>query len=260
MKIKTGIIGAFKSVVGNENSHRFTSAVILAGGVGARMGNSETTKQLLEVCGMPVVARTLAAFENCSIIDEIIVVARKEEYPEYRKMIKQYGFKKIKKITNGGETRFDSALHGFVKIDERSEFVAIHDAARCLITPSLIEKTANEAYKIGAAAPCHKISDTFKTVNENDLVLSTIKRDTLRAVETPQIFKTELYRAAAYIAKQKKLAVTDDCSLVENIGYAVKLVESDGTNIKITEPKDIALAEILLSGRNDNGENLQCAE
>jgi len=199
-----------------------------------------------------VIARSIMAFENCSLIDEIIIVAKKEEYPLYKEMLSKYRFKKIKHITPGGDSRGESALKGFVRIDDRSEYVAIHDAARCLITPELISATVREAYSVGAAAPCHKISDTVKMINGKGFVESTPDRELLRAVETPQVFKTELYRAAAYTAKQKSLSFTDDCALAESIGYAVKLVESDGSNIKITEKRDILLAELLLKERDEN--------
>ena len=137
-------------------------------------------------------------------------------------------------------------LRGFEKISDRSEFVAIHDGARCLITIDAIDKVLRAAYSWGAATAASHISDTVKRGGFGDFIEDTIDRDSLWRVQTPQVFKTELYRAAAYTAESEGFKATDDNMLVEHIGFRVKLVDCGTGNIKITTPTDLAVAEVLL--------------
>ena len=234
-----------KSLSRTANKKHFTSAVIAAAGSGTRM-ESSTTKQLIELCGIPVVARTLLAFEHSPNIDEIIVAARPDEIPLYREFAEKYKIGKLSAVVAGGETRQESVLRGFEQISDRSEFVAIHDGARCLITIDAIDKVLRAAYSWGAATAASHISDTVKRGGFGDFIEETIDRSSLWRVQTPQVFKTELYRAAAYTAESEGFKATDDNMLVEHIGFRVKLVDCGTGNIKITTPTDLAVAEVLL--------------
>ena len=224
---------------------KYTSAVILAAGNGTRFGG-KVKKQYVEVLGVPCVVRTVEAFEACSLIDEIILVGDTEALSE---MFSHYSFKKISKIISGGETRQDSALRGFDSVDEKSKFVAIHDAARCLITPEMIEKTVKAAYKHRAAAAAHKSEDTVKIADKNGIIEKTTDRDKIWLVQPPQVFNNDVYRVSAYMAKRDSAVVTDDCMLCERLGFEVKLCECGRENIKLTNPDDLMLAEAIISYR-----------
>lgn len=239
------ITSLLRTLSKTANTHHFTSAVIVAAGAGTRM-NSDKTKQLMTLCGIPVIVRTLSAFEECQLIDEIIVAARDDEIELYDEFIRRYKFKKIKAVVKGKSTRQESVLAGFEAVSDNAEFVAIHDGARCLITPEQIEKVVRAAYSNGAATAACKVSDTVKRVNLNGVIEETIDRDSIWLAQTPQVFKTELYRAAAYVAKDEGFVATDDNMLAENIGYPVKAVDCTKENLKLTTPFDLALAEAIL--------------
>jgi len=228
----------------------FNSAIIVAAGNGTRMGeNLDKTKQMTDLGGMPVIVRTIAQFEACSFINEIIVVARDDEIPYYDKFIEEYKFNKISCVVRGGDTRQKSVLEGFKKIDDRSEYVAIHDGARCLVTPEMIEKVMKEAYIYGSATAAERPKDTVKRSDGGGFICETIPRDHLWHAQTPQIFKTDVYRASAFIAEKNGYEVTDDCMLAENIGFKIKLVDCGSENFKITTPDDFYLAEAILKLR-----------
>lgn len=230
--------------------HRKTAAVIVCAGNGTRFDEfGGITKQMAILRDVPVICRTIAVFEQCPVIDEIIVVARYNETGKYDGFIKQYGFKKIRRVVAGGNTRQQSALIGFDAISEDMEFVAIHDGARCLVTPEMIEKVALEAYRYGAATACTVSHDTVKLAGDNSFVDRTVDRDSVRLVQTPQIFGANLYRASAYTAKEDGVEVTDDCMLAERLGFRVRLVDCGADNIKITVPFDMYLAEAILTHR-----------
>lgn len=251
MKIsEKDIASLLRTLSRTAGKHHFTSAIIAAAGCGSRMGTvGGKTKQLMELCGKPVIVHTLLAFEKCELVDEIIVVAKKEEISVYEEYKHTYGIKKITKITEGGERRQDSVLLGFEAISDKSEFVAIHDGARCLITPDMIEKVLRAAYQSGAATAATPVIDTIKRGTMNNYIAETYKRSELWGAQTPQIFKTELYRAAAYIAKEENFEATDDNSLAERLGFDVKLVDCGRENLKITTPLDLKLASIILYER-----------
>lgn len=251
MKISEKDIARLLSTLSkNGGKPYFTSAIIAAAGIGARMGNTDgKTKQMMELCGKPMIVHTLLAFEECELVDEIVVVAKRDEIPIYREYKRNYGITKITKITEGGERRQDSVLLGFEEISDRSEFVAIHDGARCLITPDMIEKVLRAAYQSGAATAATPVVDTIKRGTMNNYIAETYKRSELWAAQTPQIFKTELYRAAAYIAKEEDFEATDDNSLAERLGFDVKLVDCGRENLKITTPLDLKLASLILDER-----------
>jgi 2-C-methyl-D-erythritol 4-phosphate cytidylyltransferase len=234
--------------LGGKNPAPFTSAIIVCAGNSTRMGGN-TSKQLLEVNGKPVLAHTLLAFENAKCIDEIVLVARAEDMPSIWTLVEQYGITKVREVTKGGDTRAASVRRGFRVIDAKSRFVAIHDGARCLITPKEVERVIRGGYRYGAAIAAKKSTDTVKIGNKDKYVESTPDRSTVWAAQTPQAFKKSLYEVA--LAKADKLdeTVTDDAMLAENAGFHVKLMNCDCENIKITTPDDIVFAEYILEKR-----------
>ncbi|MBR5516305.1 MAG: 2-C-methyl-D-erythritol 4-phosphate cytidylyltransferase [Clostridia bacterium] len=242
------ITDILKSVSPKEAKH--CTAIIVAGGSGSRMKSGNTTKQMINLSGMPVVARTISVFEECQKIKDIIIVAKEDELDNYKEFINKYSFKKIRAVVIGGKTRQESVLNGFKKISDKCDYVAIHDGARCLITVKNIENVVCAAEKYRAATAAVPVKDTVKLADEKGFVASTPERSTVWAAQTPQIFKTDVYRAAAFYAIEKGFTGTDDNSLVENLGVKVKLVDCGYENIKITTREDIYTAEMLLRNRS----------
>lgn len=231
--------------------HPYTSAVILAAGAGQRFSNVSGEKQNRELCGIPVIVRTITAFERCSLVDEIVVVCRAEDLEEYKTFSEKYGFKKIKAVTEGGSERMESALAGFEQTSDKAKFTAIHDGARCLITPEQIESVLRAAYDKGAAAAGHPSTDTVKYSEDGMFIGETVERSKVWLIGTPQVFMSNMYRAAVYMAKKDGVSVTDDCMMAERLGFKVRLVDIGCENIKITNPEDIYIAEAILKKRED---------
>ena len=240
-----------------QGKHPFTSAVILAGGIGSRMSSgthtdsAAVTKQFLALGDEPIILRTIRMFEACSSIDEIILVVREEEQSLYQPLLSRAGIRKVSKIVPGGETRQDSAYAGLLAVSRDCAFIAIHDGARPLITPEQITEVAREAYRIGAAAAASRVKDTVKITEGAAFVKETPDRAQVWAASTPQIFKVEEYRASVYLGREKKLSVTDDCGLVEAVGFPVKLVDIGYQNLKITTREDLYFAQAILQMRRD---------
>lgn len=246
-----------RAIVGKTEKKYYTSAVILAAGSSSRMG-AEVTKQFLTVEGIPVVARTVIEFDRSDCIDEIIVVAKKDEISSYDGFVKDYGITKPFKVIEGGETRQISARNGVDAVNKRSKFIAIHDAARCLITQELIRKVCRGAYLYNGAIMAIRSTDTVKIGDKNAYIESTPDRKYSWQAQTPQVFPVNAFRAAAYVARDEKVEGTDDASLLEHIRIPVKLIEGSRENIKVTEPIDVYLAETILRFRREreNGDNI----
>ena len=242
------IAGVFRAVSGSPHPKNFTSAVIAAAGSSVRFGG-ELTKQMTELCGVPLIVHTLRAYEECPCIHEIIIVAKKNEIDEYTKICEDEGFTKVSAVIPGGFTRQDSVLKGLDAVSKKSKFIAIADGARCLITPEQIENVCRAAYKYDAATAAHNSTDTVKIADSKGFIDSTADRKTVWLAQTPQVFKTKLYRAAAYTALKKGFDGTDDNMLVEEIKHPVRLVECGVQNIKITTRDDLVYAEALLKKR-----------
>jgi len=242
------IAGVFRAISGSPHPKNFTSAVIAAAGSSVRFGG-ELTKQMTELCGAPIVVHTLLAHQKCDCIHEIIIVAKKEEVGEYERLCEEYGITKVSAVITGGFTRQDSVLKGLDAVSKKSKFIAISDAARCLITPHQIELVCRAAYKYSAATAAHNSTDTVKIADSKGFIESTADRKTVWLAQTPQVFKTKLYRAAAYTALKKGFDGTDDNMLVENINHPIRLVECGTQNIKITTRDDMVFAEALLKKR-----------
>ncbi len=228
---------------------KFNSAIIVAAGSGSRASTGGATKQMIPLLGIPVVARTVSVFEQCPFIREIIIVGRREELPAYERFRSEYGWKKLAAVVPGGETRQMSVLEGFKKISDRSEFVYIHDAARCLVTERNIADVGHAACFRDAAYAAARPRDTVRSVEGKKSL--TVDRDRVWLAQTPQVFLTELYRAAAYSALKQGLSATDDVMLVEAAGFEAVPVDCGGENMKITAPYDFAVAEAILRFRGE---------
>ncbi len=241
------IAEVLRAAAGKKEKKYFTSAIILAAGSSTRM-NGES-KQFISLLGIPVVARTVMEFDKSPCIDEIIIVAKNEEIPLYDGFSEKYFISKPLKVVAGGETRQESARFGSDAVSPKAKFVAIHDAARCLITQDMIYKVCHAAYLHECAILATRAVDTIKLGDKNAFIESTPDRKLAWQAQTPQVFKTNAFRAAAYVARDEKLEGTDDASLLEHIRIPVKLCEGSRENIKITEPCDLYFAEAILKAR-----------
>lgn len=202
---------------------------------------TKDSKLLLKINGETVLQRSVNAFLNISDVDEVIVVAREKDIPAFSDILTD---ERVSFVI-GGDTRQQSVMNAVDMIDD-CELIIIHDGARPLIKSVDIENTIRAAKENKAAAVGVFVKDTVKVVDKNGFVVSTPDRSTLFAVQTPQIFDFELYKNAAKNAREKGLDFTDDCQLVECFNKKVKTVAGSYSNIKITTPDDIVLAENLL--------------
>ncbi len=239
-----------------NKKHPYTVAVILAAGKSTRMESADTSKQMMLLDGVPVVVRTMLAFEGSQYIQEIMVVATKEELPIYKTFKKTYNITKLKLAVEGGDCRAQSALHGFDNLPKQCKFVAFHDGARCLITTEDIDRTVKEAQLYGAAIAAKKATDTVKIADNFGFIKENPPRDTVWLAQTPQVFKKSLYDVA--LTKTEKLndKITDDATLVASAGFHIKLVACKNENIKITTPDDLFTASHILETRIQNGETI----
>ena len=224
------------------------SAVIVAAGSSQRMGSDKLMKKL---GAMPVLARTILAFENCPLVDEIIIVTRNERLEEIADLCHNNGLHKVRQVVSGGATRMESALAGVSGARRGAAYIAIHDGARPLVSQELIERTILAAQKYRAAAPAIPSTDTLKAVDAKGFVVGTVDRDGIRRVQTPQVFEADLIKGALTKAVTSGLALTDDCSAMDMMGVKTFLVEGDPTNIKITTPDDLVSAEAIVNARGD---------
>lgn len=222
----------------------YVTAIILAAGCGSRMG-MDKTKQSIKLFGKSVLWHTVNAFSLCTEVDAIVVVCREDECTWAKSELS--GFDKLAVITPGGDTRAESARMGFVAIPEATDYVAIHDAARCLITPKDIENVINSAYISGAATAATAVTDTLKAT-DSGVITSTLSRVGVYSAQTPQVFAREIYRNALD-ASACDPSVTDDNMLVERLGVNISVVDTGKRNIKITTREDLDYAEYIISGR-----------
>ncbi len=224
------------------------SAVIPAAGRGERFGRGQN-KVFTPAAGIPLLGHTLGAFERSESISEIVVVVGAHELDEARAVIEGFGLKKIKAVVAGGGHRQDSVRLGIEAASPDTEIIAVHDGARCLVTPEVIESTIAEARASGAAVAAVPVIDTIKTATPDGLVDQTLDRDRLWAIQTPQTFCRDLITRAMREATEAGFYATDDAALVERVGHGVKLVMGSYDNIKVTTPRDLEYVESKLGGR-----------
>lgn len=227
----------------------FVSAVIVAAGSSTRM-KSNISKQLIELCGVPVLVHTVTAFVNSDFVDEIIVVCPESEKEVFKERLSIFNPFPIK-LVSGGATRQKSVFNGVSSTNESCDFVAIHDGARPLVTKECIGSVVRDGIEYSASTLAVQVKDTIKSV-DGDVVVSTPERDKLRIIQTPQVFDKALYKKAYDKAALSDSDFTDDCQLLESIGVTVHVTPGDYSNIKITTPEDIAVAEAFLKLRGEN--------
>lgn len=228
------------------------SAVILAAGSSERMGED---KILLNLGAMPVLAHTLAAFQDSPAVEEIIVVVRMDRVQEIAELCKTYAMDKVTKVIGGGATRMESALAGVSEVRSSAKLIAIHDAARPLVSTELILRCVSAAKEHLAAAPVIPSSDTLKLVDGNNLIAGTVDRATTFRVQTPQVFSADLIKGALSKAVKSGISYTDDCAAIESMGVKTYAVVGEEDNIKLTTQRDLVLAAAILKDRGDYLEN-----
>ena len=202
--------------------------------------------------GEPVIAHTIRAFERATSITEIVVVARQKRHDDITKIISGAGFKKIRAIVRGGERRQDSVRAGLDHIVREAEYVAVHDAARPLITPKQIERAFEQCRAHDAATLAQPVNDTLKRADADLLVIEAVDRHQLYAMQTPQIFERKLIEDAYRAVYAENISVTDEVSAVERLGHKIALVLNDDFNFKITYPRDLPIADFILRDREND--------
>lgn len=226
------------------------TAVIVAAGIGARMGGP-VNKHLLLLAGKPVLAHTLAVFEACPVVDNVILVGGLDRLAVYQQMVMDFGFAKVSAVVAGGETRQESCEKGLAQA-ANADIVIMHDGARPLVTVRMIAETVEEAGRHGAAIVAVPVKDTIKQGDTDGFVTATLERTLLWQVQTPQTFRIDILRRAQQAA-HGVFTGTDDAALVERLGLPVKIVPGDYGNLKVTTPDDLVVAEYLLSLRQAQG-------
>ncbi len=220
---------------------RSCGAVIVAAGSARRMnGLDKITEKLGD---KTLIEHTVAAFEACDAVREIVLVVRQDQILPITTLCG--AFPKVKAVVAGGEDRSESVNKGILALSKNIDLVAVHDGARPLVTWELIDRVIRAGNTYGAAAPAVGVKDTVKVV-AGGVVKSTPDRSTLQAVQTPQVFHKPLLQAALKKARMEKLPITDDCSAVEAMGMSVKIVAGEERNFKVTTPMDLAIARMLV--------------
>ncbi|MGI9239741.1 MAG: 2-C-methyl-D-erythritol 4-phosphate cytidylyltransferase [Verrucomicrobiales bacterium] len=219
------------------------SAIIVAAGYSQRMGFD---KLLAPLGGWPVLKHTIDAFENCPDINEIIVITSDERLKAIERLEQEECYQKLTHIIHGGAERHHSVWNGLKDLNPDSQYVAVHDGARPLITPAQITRCIEAAKTHRAAASAHRISDTVKRADDSHRVSAPVDRDNLWAMETPQVFEVALLVEAYEKVLEAGGMVTDEVSAVEHLGHPIQLVPNPSPNPKITYAEDLATAEKLL--------------
>jgi 2-C-methyl-D-erythritol 4-phosphate cytidylyltransferase len=222
------------------------TAILVAAGSSLRMGFD---KLFATIAGEPVIAHAIRAFDQAISVTEIIVVAREDRHNQIQKITRAAGFKKLRSIVTGGERRQDSVRAGLDQAERGAKYVAVHDAARPLITPEQIERAFKQCRVHGAAALAQPVNDTLKHADADLFVAGSIDRQQLYAMQTPQIFDRDLIDHAYRAVYAQDISITDEVSAVEQLGHKIALVLDEDFNFKITYPRDLSVAEFILRGR-----------
>lgn len=221
--------------------------VIAAAGTGSRM-KSRINKQYMLLNSRPILSYSLDVFEKYEAVDEIVIVAhpREIEYCE-GEIVKKFGYRKVKKVIPGGKQRQDSVWAGLLQLNQDTDYVAVHDGARPLLTSTLLDDLLKEAEEWGASIPGIYVKDTLKMVDRDGFVGNTLDRSSTVFIQTPQVFRfKEIYKAYE-MALEEGFKSTDDAALFEKYIGRVKVVPGNYNNLKITTPEDLIIAEALLN-------------
>ncbi len=222
------------------------SAVIVAAGRASRMEGID--KILTPMGGQPLLLYTLAPFQACEQVGEIVIVTREDLMVPIGTLCSQHGLTKVRRVVKGGESRTESVLAGLRETDPQAALVAIHDGARPFLPEAVLEEAIQAAAQHGAAAPAIPVKDTIK-VAQAGVVQSTPDRGQLFAVQTPQVFDRALLQEALGQAAAEGLSLTDDCAAVERLGRPVYLTRGSEDNLKITTPRDLTWGQAILAER-----------
>lgn len=220
-----------------------TGAIIAAAGISERMGGLD--KLFVQIGRKPLLYHVLSTFQSCASIDQIVLVLSDQNLKRGRALIRKYRFSKISDVCAGGPRRQDSVKHG-LDLLKNCDLLVIHDGARPLVTPDIIEKGIATAKVHGCAVAAVPTTDTIKLANSDDYVVQTLHRDNLWQVQTPQVYRYDIIaHAYSHISDN----VTDDAALVEHNGHSVKLYLASYDNIKVTTMEDIHLARLIIKTR-----------
>jgi 2-C-methyl-D-erythritol 4-phosphate cytidylyltransferase len=223
------------------------AALIPAAGSGRRMGGGTISKPFLLLGAREILARTLDVFEACGAIAEIWVIVASEHTTFCQQtIIERYGFRKVQGVIAGGATRQESVWHGLQRLGDSIDLVVVHDGVRPFVTDVMLQDTLAHAARYGAAITAVPVQDTLKRVSAAGDVETTVSRDHLWRVQTPQAFQRQLLHAAFLHAWEQKVLATDEAGLLEFFGKRVTVVLGSERNIKVTTPDDLSLAENVL--------------
>lgn len=225
-----------------------TSAIIVAAGASRRMGFD---KLFAPLHGRYVLVHSIAAFQQCDSVGEIVLVAREDRMDAVREVVKAENFTKVSRVVSGADERHLSVWNGLQQVSADARFVAIHDGARPLTTPEMIEKCVAMAREHGSSCCATRVHDTVKRACHENKVAESVEREGLWAMQTPQIFATEVIVQAYAALIQAGEACTDEVSAVQRIGMKIALLDNDEWNFKITVPQDLELAEQVLRLREE---------
>ncbi len=218
--------------------------IIAAAGAGRRM-KADRPKQFLALEGVPILVLTLRKFDASPLVDHIVIASPHDSVDEVRKMAVQAGLSSPVMAIEGGERRQDSVAIGLRNLEPDSDLVVVHDGVRPFVSLEDIAAVTTEAGRTGAAILAIPVTDTVKEV-QRDEVKSTLRRERLVLVQTPQVFRTSILNEAFALARRDGYYGTDESSLVERMGHPVTVVRGSERNIKITRPSDLTLARFLL--------------
>jgi 2-C-methyl-D-erythritol 4-phosphate cytidylyltransferase len=220
------------------------SAIIVAAGSSQRMGFDK----LLSLIGdRPVVAHSIDRFEQCDEIDEVILVVRSDRREEFQRVVDVCGFTKVNRLVDGGNERHLSVWNGIAQLSEDCEVVAIHDAARPLVSSELISRSVILARACGAVSLAAPVVETVKRADSEPNVIESVDRSGLWAMQTPQVFRFDWLLDAYKRIVDSGRSVTDEVSALQEAGYPVRLLQNTDWNVKITFPRDLKLAEKMIS-------------
>ncbi|MBE0415794.1 MAG: 2-C-methyl-D-erythritol 4-phosphate cytidylyltransferase [Dehalococcoidia bacterium] len=218
-------------------------AIVVAAGTSRRMGGVD--KVFANLAGKPLLAHTVDVLQRCSSIDQVVIVLSEDKLEEGRRLVKEYRWSKVTQVCPGGARRQDSVREGLERLSG-CQWVVIHDGARPCLSVNLIEEGLKEARHSGAAIAAIPVTDTIKVVSPDTFIEETLPRQGLWAAQTPQVFRFDIINEAYRKAQGE---ATDDATLVEQLGYTVKVYPGSDTNIKVTTPEDLLLAEAILKSK-----------
>jgi 2-C-methyl-D-erythritol 4-phosphate cytidylyltransferase len=222
------------------------SAIIVAAGSSQRMGFDKLWSTLGD---KPVVAHSIEQFELCESVDQVLLVVRADRRAEYRQLVADFGFAKVRHLVDGGPERHLSVWNGIRELSETCEIAAVHDAARPLVSAELISRSIALAREFGAVSLAAPVVETIKRADSEQRVTESVDRSGLWAMQTPQVFRFAWLQEAYKRIVDSGGSVTDEVSALQQAGYPVRLMQNTEWNIKITFPGDLEIAEKVISLR-----------